>query len=334
MNIFIKNKKNSSWFIFFLITVGILFFSIPSAQAITLIPPTLELGLTPGQAASTVIKLFNETPDTIELFTEARNFTAKDDTGQPDFDFNAEPLGLSTWMEVETGPITIESGERYEVAVTINPPQDADPGGHYAALFFTSAAPEEGQVKVASKIGTLILANVEGDIVEAGNISEFIVKEGKSMFNRLPVGFTARFQNTGNVHLKPTGNIEIKNTFGSITDTLEFNASKGATLPQTTRKYEVVWEKGIVNTTTGNTWSDFWQEYGNERNNFAFGKYSAVLTVDAGTNDLVTDTAEVGFWVFPWRVILVWGLIIIIGIVLIIWIFKRYNAWIIKKAKK
>lgn len=334
MNIFIKNKKNSSWFIFLLIAAGILFFSIPSAQAITLIPPTLELGLTPGQVANTVIKLFNETPDTLQLFTEARNFTAKDDTGQPEFDFDAEPLGLSTWMDVEAGPITLESGERYEVAVTINPPTDADPGGHYAALFFTSAAPEDGQVKVASKIGTLILANVEGDIAEAGNISEYIVEEGKSMFNRLPVGFMARFQNTGNVHLKPTGNIEIKNTFGSITDTLEFNASKGATLPQTTRKYEVVWEKGVVNTATGNAWSDFWQEYGNERNNFAFGKYTAVLTITAGTNDLVTDTAEVGFWVLPWRVILVWGLIIVVGILLIIWIFKRYNAWIIKKAKK
>lgn len=333
MDIFSKNQKNSFWVISFLIIAGVLFV-IPNAQAITLIPPTLELGLTPGQVASTVIKLFNETPDTVQLFTEARNFTAKDDTGQPNFDFDAEPLGLSTWMDVEEGPITIASGERYEVPVTINTPVGADPGGHYAALFFTSAAPEEGQVKVASKIGTLILANVEGDVLEAGNISEYIVEDGRSMFNRLPIGFTIRFQNTGNIHLKPSGNIEIKNTFGSITDTLEFNASKGATLPKTTRKYEVVWEKGIVNTATGNFWSDFWQEYGNERSNFAFGKYTAVLTMSAGTNDRVTDTAEVGFWVMPWRVILVWGLGMVIAVWLLIWLFKRYNAWIIKKAKK
>ncbi len=334
MNIYLKNKINSTWLIFAFIAIGLLFFSTPSAQAITLIPPTLELGLTPGQAAKTVIKLFNETPDTVQLFTEARNFTAKNDTGQPDFDFNGEQLGLSTWMDVEEGPITIESGERYEVAVTINPPINADPGGHYAALFFTSAAPEEGQVKVASKIGTLILANVDGDITEAGNISEYIVEDGKSMFNRLPVGFTVRFQNTGNVHLKPAGNIAIKNIFGSVTDTLEFNASKGATLPQTTRKYEVVWEKGVVNNTSGTMWSNFWQEFENEQNNFAFGKYSAVITLTAGTNDSVTDTADVGFWIFPWHVILVWGLGAVIGIFLIIWIFKKYNAWIIKKAKK
>lgn len=314
--------------------LGLALFAVPSAQAITLIPPTLELGLTPGQKAITVIKLFNESPDTVELFTEARNFTAKNDTGQPDFDFDSEPLGLSTWMEVESGPITIASGERYEVPVTINPPDNADPGGHYAALFFTSAAPEEGQVKVASKIGTLILANVEGDVEEAGNIEEFIVEDGQTMFNRLPVGFTIRFQNTGNVHLKPTGSIEIKNTFGSVTDTLDFNASKGATLPDTTRKYEAVWEKGIVNSTTGSIWADFWQEYNNETSNFAFGKYTAVLNVEAGTNKSVTETAEIGFWVLPWRVILVWGLGIVLGVIIIIWLFKRYNAWIIKKAKK
>ncbi len=334
MDVFLKNKKNSFWVILILVIMGLAFIATPKAQAITLIPPTLELGLTPGQTANTVIKLFNETPDMVQLFTEARNFTAKNDTGQPDFDFNAEPLGLSTWMEVEAGPIIIASGERYEVPVTINPPDNADPGGHYAALFFTSAAPEEGQVKVASKIGTLILANVEGDVQEAGNISEFIVDDDQSMFNRLPVGFTARFQNTGNIHLKPVGAIEIKNIFGSITDTLEFNASKGATLPKTTRKYEVIWEKGIINATGENFWSDFWQEYKNERSNFAFGKYTAVVSITAGTNDSVTDTAEIGFWVLPWRVILVWSLVIIIGIILVIWLFKRYNAWIIKKAKK
>ena len=69
-------------------------------------------------------------------------------------------------------------------------------------------------------------------------------------------------------------------------------------------------------------------------NNFAFGKYTAILSLEAGTKSSVTDTAEVGFWVLPWRVILVWGLGIVLGVFIIIWLFKRYNAWIIKKARK
>lgn len=327
------NKKINIFSFVFAVVLG-LFLIIPSASAITLIPPTLELGLIPGQPLSTVIKLFNETPETIELYTEARSFTAKDDTGQPDFDFNSESIGLSTWMNVEEGPIVIESGERYEVSVIINPPINADPGGHYAALFFTSAAPEEGQVKVASKIGTLILASVEGDISEEGSISEFIVEDGQKIFNRLPVGFESRFNNSGNVHLKPTGNVEISNLFGKTTDTLEFNASKGATLPKTTRKYDIIWEKGTIDNVPGNFWSDFWQEYGNETNNFALGKYTATLDLTAGTNQAVSDTKTVSFWVVPWRVLLVWLIVVVFGILILVFLFKKYNAWIIKKAKK
>ena len=110
---------------------------IPSARAITLIPPTLELGLTPGQPLKTVVKLFNETSGTIELYTEVRSFSAKGETGQPSFNFNTESIGLSTWVDMETGPIILAPGERYEVPVIITPPTDADPGGHYAAICFT-----------------------------------------------------------------------------------------------------------------------------------------------------------------------------------------------------
>ena len=327
--------KNKIYQIIFVFVVVIISFGVASsAQAITLIPPTLELGLTPGQPLSTVIKLYNETADTVELFTEARGFTAKDDTGQPEFDFYSEQIGLSTWMNVEEGPIIIGAGERYEVSVIINPPLNADPGGHYAALFFTSAAPEEGQVKVASKIGTLILASVEGEVAEQGSISEFVVEDGQKMFNRLPVGFETRFNNSGNVHLKPVGNVEITNLFGSVTDTLEFNASKGATLPKTTRLYDIVWEKGTVDNVSENFWSDFWQEYGNETDNFAFGKYTATLDITAGTNQAVSDTKDVSFWVLPWHVLLVWFLVAVLGILFLVFLFKKYNAWIIKKSKK
>jgi len=310
------------------------FFLAPQVSAITLIPPSMELGLTPGQTLNTVIKLYNETTDTIELFAEARNFSAKGETGQPTFDFNAEQIGLSTWIELEADPIILEPGERYEVPIIIKPPQDADPGGHYVAVFFSTAPPESGQVRVASKIGTLILASVEGEIAEAGNISEFSIKSEKSVFNRLPVEFLARFQNTGNVHLKPTGSIVIINLFGNTSDTLDFNPGKGATLPKTTRKYEAKWEKGVVNEEQGNFWSNFWQEYGNEKDNFAFGKYTAELIITAGTNEAVKDSTTVSFWVIPWRMLLVWAVVIILALLVIILGIKKYNKWIVKKSQK
>lgn len=329
-------KKNLTYILAFIL-VALFTMStaaVQPADAITLIPPILEFGLIPGETSKTAIKLFNESSTTVELYTEARNFTAKDDTGQPEFDFDDNAGGISSWIDVEEGPIIIEPSGRYEVPVTINPPIGADPGGHYAAVFFSTAPPEEGQVRIASKVGTLILARVAGDIEERGSISEFDVIDGKRVFNRLPASFMARFENTGNVHLRPSGSITIENFFGSQADTIEFNPSGGATLPDTTRRYEAIWEKGQVSDTVGNFWTSFWKEYTNERNNFSIGRYTATLNVVAGTNDSVTSTASVSFWILPWRVMLVWTVVGILAIVLIIFFLKRYNAWVVKKAGK
>jgi len=317
--------------------IAVLFISfafIPAASAVTLIPPSLEIGLTPGQTTETKIKLYNETQNTIQLYTETRSFVAKGETGQPDFDFESEPIGLGNWIEVEAGPIVLKSGERYEIPVKINTPVDADPGGHYASLFFSSSpqdATGAGTVSIASKLGTLILGRVAGDVIEDGTITEFGLTGGKTTLNRLPVDFFTRFQNTGNVHLRPEGDIAIDSMFGKQVDTLEVNASKGATLPKSIRRYEVTWEKGQVKSSSGNFFTKFFDEYANERNNFGFGKYTANLSVHAGTNS-IDDSATTTFWVIPWHIIVVWGIVAILVIVILIFMIKRYNTWILKKA--
>ncbi|MFA6496361.1 MAG: hypothetical protein WCV50_04530 [Patescibacteria group bacterium] len=317
-------------FLFAFVVVGTLLLG-NGAQAVTLIPPSLEIGLKPGAEYDTVIKLFNETSNTISLYTEVTNFSAKGETGQPEFDFGGELIGLAKWINVEKGPIVIEPGKRYEVPVAIKTPVDADPGGHYATLFFSSSPPEEGQLRIASKVGTLILARVDGEIKEAGSITEF--SASKKTFSSLPVEFTIRFSNSGNVHLKPTGKIAVKNIFGKETVSIDFNASKGATLPNTVRMYQATWDKGLIIDKSGNVWSDFWQGYSNEKNNFALGKYTAELSITAGTLESVKDTAKVGFWVLPWHMMLVWGLLAVLAVLLIIFLIKKYNAWILKKAK-
>ncbi|MFH1235464.1 MAG: hypothetical protein V1685_00810 [Parcubacteria group bacterium] len=301
------------------------------AEAITLIPPSLELGLIPGQASETSIKLFNEGFTAVELYTEARNFTATGETGQPLFDFESEQIGLSTWVIVEKGPVVLQPGGRYEVPISILPPANADPGGHYAAIFFSTSPPTEGQVRISSKVGTLVLATVQGDIAESGLIQEFTPKGGRGVHTRLPITFVTRFKNTGNVHLKPVGTITVKNFFGKTTATLDFNTGKGATLPATTRMYETTWEHAVVNTAEGNFWAHFWQEYTSERNNFAFGRYTAEQRLMAGATNQVQDMATVTFWVLPWRVALVWSLAGIIVLFLLVLLVKRYNTWVIRK---
>lgn len=304
---------------------------LPSVDALTLIPPSLELGLTPNQSSQVAIKLFNEEAKAVELYTEARNFDAHGETGQPEFDFNSDSFGLSSWIQMESGPIVLGAGERYEVPVTITPPTGADPGGHYAAVFFSTSPPEDGQVRISSKVGTLVLATVAGDILENGEIAQFILKDSQTVLTRLPVEFITRFQNTGNIHLKPTGKITVTNLFGKTVTELDFNTAQGATLPSTTRRYETIWEQAAVNNSDGNFWKKFWQEYANEKNNFAIGKYTATQDIIAGDKGAIQDTAETSFWIIPWRLLLVWLIIAIIAVVVLIMLIKKYNKWVVSR---
>jgi hypothetical protein len=305
-----------------------------TANALTLIAPTFEQDVDPGVASKTEIKLYNETQDTLSLYPEVVSFTANGETGQPTFDFDAPLEGVATWFDLPEGPITLEGGERKVIPITITPPVDAEPGGHYATVFFGTSAPnleDPGSLALATKLGSLFLLRVFGDVTEEGGIAEFGVENGKTSLNRLPATLFTRFQNSGNIHLRPEGTITIKNLLGAETARLEFNAKKGATLPDSIRKYDTVWEKGQVKIASGNFWSKFWTEFANEKNNFALGRYKASVAITAGA--LVQDSAELTFWVWPWRILLVSLLVVILFVLLLILLIKRYNKWIVAKAK-
>lgn len=278
--------------------------------------------------------MYNETQGTLTLYPEVVSFTAKGETGQPTFDFESPLEGVSTWFDLPDGPIILEGGERKVIPIVITPPKDAEPGGHYATVFFGTSPPnieDPGSLALATKLGSLFLLRVFGDVTEEGNIAEFGLVDGKTSFNRLPATLFTRFQNSGNIHLRPTGTIAIKNLIGAETAKLDFNAKKGATLPDSIRKYDTIWEKGQVKEVTGNFWSKFWTEFSNEKNNFALGKYKANITIMAGT--LIQDTAEVSFWVWPWRILLIFLIVIALVIFLLIMLMKKYNKWIVNKAR-
>jgi hypothetical protein len=308
-------------FSFFLVTT--------SAQALTIIPPSFEFGVTAGQTIETEIKMYNETQESVELFTEVTNFKAAGESGNPTYDFDAVPFGLATWFDINAGPVTLAPAERLVVPIIVNVPIDADPGGHYAAVFFGNTPPNDdgSQVAIGSKIGTLFLVSVAGDVVEHGGVQSLLINEGKSSVSRLPVTVSTRFANQGNVHVRPTGTITIKNIFGGTSEVLNFNEAEGATLPGTVRRYDATWEKSTVNDTGG-----FWTEFGNEWRNFAFGRYTTTAELVYGSNKTPV-TASISFWVLPWRVISLIVILLIIVILLVIIFLKRYNAWVIKRAQ-
>jgi hypothetical protein len=316
----------------------LLLFFLPfqGAAALTLSPPLLELGADPGSSLTSKIKVFNETRDTLSLYLSTANFTARDELGNPDFLFE-EKEGLASWIEINPGPIVLLPGEWRDVPFTINVPKEAEAGGYYAAIFFSSAPPqssptqEGGQVAVVSKVGTLLLLKVSGEINFDNAVLEFRVLNDQKFFTQLPVKFWYRLRNNGNLHIRPVGYIDIKNIFILGSRQILANPIEGAVLPNSVRKFESVWRKSEFSEPQyRNFFQYFLEKAKSESKNFAFGYYTATLFL---TNISDNPLGKVSFWVFPWHFLTLLAIFLIIAILILTFLIKSYNRWIIKRAK-
>ena len=293
-----------------------------NAKALTLSPPTEEITAKPGESVDIVAKLYNETNAALTLQPGDLSFTAKNETGQPDFFDDKTGMDLQHWIAVPTA-VTLAPQERQSVVVTINVPKGADPGGHYAAIFWGTSPPKvDSGAGVEGRIAMLILVDVEGNAKEDLKAIEFHPLAG--FLTHLPADLMARFQNNGSVHKHPAGDIIVKNMFGRTAATLPFNIqpSTGNVLPKSIRRFDVSWVKNVL--------ADNASEWSREWHNFAFGYYSATLNATYGeSNKLIT--AKTSFWVFPWMVSLVGLIVLAIAFLILRQLVINYNRSIIRR---
>lgn len=295
-----------------------------SIYALTISPVKFEITGEPGQELLGEIILFNERDRTETFYSSFENFEARGEGGTPHFVPGIE--GLATWI---TAPdkVVLEPGERKTIPFNIKIPHNADPGGHFAAIFWGTVPPqlqEGGQILVGAKVGTLVLLSVPGEIEIRGGILEFEAE--KEIFIHLPITFFYRFGNDGGDRILPRGEIKIRDIFDNTVVVLDANPALGNVLPGSMRKFEIMWgaqedpnleEKG------------FFAIIRHQWQNFVFGAYTAYLNL-AWVD--YTDTATVKFFVIPWQllstIIIILVIIAFLGIIGI----KRYNQWIITKA--
>lgn len=325
--------RRTTVFAAFAIVFAALLIAAAPARAITVIPPSINLGGQRSEKVTNAVKVFNETAQSITFTASTANFIAKDEEGDPEFLPETNQEDLAGWIQVGRGPYTLQSGQRMDVPFEVKIPENADPGGHYATIFFTqentTANVNASQITVNLKVGTNIFLSVAGEVHQAASVSSFSTIDGKKHFNHLPVTFVTRVVNSGNVHIAPIGNVTIRNMLGGTTMVLPFNTTKGYVLPNSARKFTSTWEK--ADTATKHS---FFQEFAHEWQNFAFGSYTAELALTYGTANDQTLNATVRIFVFPWHVLLASVLILIFAVWLIVFLVKRYNRWIIKKAEK
>ncbi len=259
-----------------------------SSLTLAITPPLIKINMDPGDNWSSYIKVVNDNPQPLTAYVQTLDFKSGENGGVEfikNQDKGAETkIFLSQWINIEPGPFQIPAFQSKEISFVIRVPKDAEPGGHYAAILVGTRPPEANSgsgtaINVASQISSLILLNIQGDVKEQGWIREF--STGKDLYQKPEVDFKIVFENTGNVHIQPIGDIRIYNMWGKERGIIPVNQNTqfGNILPESKRTWEFQWKGG-----------DSFLE---------MGRYKAELLLGFGQQANQTASATVYFWVVP-----------------------------------
>lgn len=286
-----------------------------NALSLSVSPTLYEMSADPGQVWQSSLRIINPNPYPITVYGNTVNFKPRGESGLPNFiplvDEVLATSTLASWIQLAEPEVTIPAEQTVELPFSINVPEGAAPGGHFAAIFVGTKPPadrpDRPQLETAQIVSSLIFLRVSGDVIEDAAIRSF--RTTSAIVNKPEATFELRFENSGNVHVQPQGEIEIFNMWGQERGVVPVNRDTlfGNVLPESVRKFTF-------------TWSGAWSIAD-------IGRYRAVATLAYGANARNFTSSEAAFWVIPWK-----PLLLIIGIAgLFIYLVSIFLRWYINR---
>lgn len=290
-------------------------FAADDTLSVTLTPPLYQLTIGPGENWTSSLKIVNNNSYQVTYYAQVVDMEARGESGESKLtpligpqDPDLESTQLARWVKLGSNSITVKPGSSGALNFTVNVPRNAEPGGHYAAILVGTqplAATSSGSyMNITSFVSSLLFVRIKGDVVESGRIREFSSNEG--LYQEPKADFVIRFENTGNTHVKPEGDVTIYNMWGKERGKVVINqeANFGSVLPKTIRRFEFSWE--------------------GEQNVFDIGRYSAVVTLAYGQDEKKNISAVTYFWVVPIVPVSIALGVILSFFALLAWFIRRY----------
>jgi hypothetical protein len=269
--------------LFLIVLVATLIFQVQvtSAQTgLSIKPVKASHTLEPGETIIDRILLENQSTERILVEVDVQDFVPAGGTSNINFVGRAEGnTTVRDWITLNVpDKFEFAVGESKNVEYTIKAPPDAEPGGHFGVAFFTAKRlQEDGVLKIGTRIGMLYFITIPGNQNQKGKILDF---SAARFVQRPPVLFEIKFQNEGNVHFEPKGEIVITNILGKEVGRVQVAGQ--TVLPTGNRDLKAIW---------------------GEQGDFLVGRYKASLSlVDGEGNQMSADSLI--FYVFPiWHIV-------------------------------
>ncbi len=255
------------------------------SQSLEVSPPSQEIEADPGKIVSIKAKVRNKSRETLPVTVRVEDFTAQGEEGQVAL-IDGGTYSLSNWTTVTPSEFTLEPGEEQEVEGIINIPSHKVAGGYYGSFVFSVMGEKiPNAATVGQEIASLFLLRVSGPVQEKIYLDE-LTAPAFSEFGPIPLSL--KFTNSGNIHTKVFGLVNITDMFGQKVADLVISGTN--IFPGASR---------IVKTSLNQQ--------------FLIGKYTATAIIYYGSIKNETLTAVTSFTVIPLRIIAV---ILIIAILL------------------
>ena len=248
----------------------------PSVQSLEVSPPSQELQADPGQTLSARAKIRNKSRETVPLTVRIEDFTASGEEGQIALT-DQSPNSLANWTVITPKSFSLAPGEEKEIVATIKVPASRIAGGYYGSFVFsvTNQLQGAGVASIGQEIASLFLLKISGPVSEQLSLDS-ISTPSFSEFGPIPL--TLKFTNSGNIHTKVYGLVNISDMFGQKVADLVINQTN--VFPSASRQVKTTLDKQLL-----------------------FGKYTATAIMYYGTTKNETLTAVKSFTVIPYRII-------------------------------
>ena len=282
-----------------------------SALSLSVSPTIFDMSANPAQEWTSTVRVVNPNPYELKVFADVVNFLPDGEAGQgrfvPVIDEESKGQSMAEWIDVTREEIVIPPEQTRELSFTIRVPEDAAPGGHFAAMLIGTKPPvgqANSQMITSQIVTSLLFLRVTGDVNEEGSIRSF--RTQNRIIERPETTFELRFENKGNVHILPQGEIKITNMWGQERGVIPINRNTlfGNVLPDSVRQYNF-------------SWTSEWSVAD-------MGRYTAIASLAYGEDGRKFSSSETTFWVLPWKAFLLVVALFVGFVYLITWGIRLY----------
>jgi hypothetical protein len=259
----------------FLIFIFVFLFNVSGvlAEGLVIYDKEQEINLVPSGAGHLSVHVKNETGSNLDIQTVIKSFRFNDDGKEIELFDDENNILVNSWLKsLKSSNFKLEPGEEGKATFLVTVPYIVDSRGYYAAIYFVG---KNNNGETFRSDDSLVLLGVEEKasnvLLRGGEIRSLMVPE-RVYYG--PVDFGIEFENTGKIHYKTKGEIEIFNILNKKVKSIPIEEKN--ILPGSRISLSPGWDR-----------------------KYLIGKYLIVAKTINGDGEESVLTGQ--FWAFPWR---------------------------------